>query len=199
MVQRRDVAWAGGATRVAKTIGVAPRADVQAIVDAANAETRRPRNQVIGTQAFDIIRDPDPLHESAMGNLVADAMLDKYPGVERPTRTRAGCGPTSPCTRRAPARRRARSRWGELFAVLPFGNAPSIETLTGAQMQQAFLNGFSPFCDPAIKTGRFPQIAGLKVDVPLQRHRAVIDGMWKTPDGPADRDADRRRPTPSAS
>ena len=41
MVQDGDVAWAGGATRVAKTIGVTPRADVKAIVDAANAETRR--------------------------------------------------------------------------------------------------------------------------------------------------------------
>ena len=38
MVKGGDVEWAGGATRVAKTIGVAPRADVKAIVDAANAQ-----------------------------------------------------------------------------------------------------------------------------------------------------------------
>ena len=33
MVRNGDVAWVGGATRVAKNLGVAPRADVQAIVD----------------------------------------------------------------------------------------------------------------------------------------------------------------------
>src|SRR4029079_2119283 len=38
MVRDGDVAWAGGATRVAKTIGVARRPDVQAVVAAANAE-----------------------------------------------------------------------------------------------------------------------------------------------------------------
>ena len=38
MVKDGDVAWAGGATRVAKTLGVARRADVQAVVAAANAE-----------------------------------------------------------------------------------------------------------------------------------------------------------------
>ena len=50
MVKGGDVAWAGGATRVAKNLGVAPRADVKAIVDKANAETAVLRNQVIGSQ-----------------------------------------------------------------------------------------------------------------------------------------------------
>ena len=40
------------------------------------------RNQVIGTQSVDILRDPSRLIESAMGNMVADAMRDKYPGVD---------------------------------------------------------------------------------------------------------------------
>ena len=82
MVRGGDVAWAGAATRVAKNLGVAPRADVKAIVDEANAETAVLRNQVIGTQAGDIRRDPTRLNESAMGNLVADAMRAKYPGVD---------------------------------------------------------------------------------------------------------------------
>ena len=34
--------------------------------------------------------------------------------------------------------------WGEVFAVLPFGNRTVIETLTGAQLTAAFLNGFKP-------------------------------------------------------
>ena len=79
MVQDGDVAWAGGATRVAKTLGVTRRPDVQAIVDDANAQTAVLRNQVIGTQANDILRDPTRLHESEMGNMVADAMLGEVP------------------------------------------------------------------------------------------------------------------------
>ena len=39
MVERGDVAWAGGATRIAKDVGVDPAARRQAIVDDANAET----------------------------------------------------------------------------------------------------------------------------------------------------------------
>ena len=50
-----------------------------------------------------------------------------------------------------------------MFAVLPFGNSTVILTLNGAQLWTAFLNGFSPVCNPAIATGRFPQVSGLKV------------------------------------
>ena len=82
MVQGGDVAWAGGATRVAKNLGVAPRADVKAIVDKANAQTAPLRNVVIGRQSIDIKRDPARLNESAMGNMVADAMRKKYPGID---------------------------------------------------------------------------------------------------------------------
>ena len=41
IVSKGDVEWAGGATRVAKDIGVPARADVKAIVDKANADDRR--------------------------------------------------------------------------------------------------------------------------------------------------------------
>ena len=83
MVQGGDVQWAGGATRVAKTLGVAQRADVKAIVDKANADTAPLRNVVIGSQANDILRAPTRLLESEMGNLVADAMRDQVPGYRR--------------------------------------------------------------------------------------------------------------------
>ncbi len=83
LVKGSDVAWAGGTTRVAKNLGVASRPDVQAIVDKANADTAGLRNEVIGRQSIDILRDdPARLKESAMGNLVADAMRAKYPGVD---------------------------------------------------------------------------------------------------------------------
>ncbi len=79
MVSGGDVQWAGGATRIAKNLGVAPRPDVQAIVEAANAETAPLRNEVIGSQTADIRRDPTRLNESQMGDFVADIMRARYP------------------------------------------------------------------------------------------------------------------------
>ena len=185
MVQGGDVAWAGGATRVAKTIGVARRPDVQAVVAAANAEVQPILEQVVGPQAFDILRDPTRLHESAMGNLVADAMLDKYADEAEAAYTNSGglradlpCDPPSPGGEGSCV-----ITLGELFAVLPFGNATVVETLTGAQMKTAFINGFSPFCNSAVNTGRFPQIAGLRAEFHCNGTSVVIDGIWKTPEG----------------
>src|SRR6185436_15613574 len=59
LVRDGDVTWAGGATRIAKNLGVPARADVKAIVDDANAQTAVLRNQVIGKQTINILRDPD--------------------------------------------------------------------------------------------------------------------------------------------
>ncbi len=55
--------------------------------------------------------------------------------------------------------------WGEVFAVLPFGNRTVILTLTGTKLEEAFeQNAFMPVCDAAFAggTGRFPQVAGLR-------------------------------------
>jgi 2',3'-cyclic-nucleotide 2'-phosphodiesterase (5'-nucleotidase family) len=184
MVQGGDVAWAGGATRVAKNIGVAKRADVQAIIDDANAQTAVLRNQVIGTQLNDITRAPDRLHESEMGNLVADSMRDKYPGVDAAYTNSGGLrqnlffAPTG-------AEQAGEITWGEVFAVLPFGNRSVILTLTGAQLEQAFINGFTPYCNIGFAggTGRFPQVSGLKVEFGCNGLVPVIEGMWKAPNG----------------
>ena len=124
MVKGGDVEWAGGATRVAKNLGVAQRADVKAIVDDANAETRRaaqPGDRHASSN--DILRDPTRLYESAMGNMVADAMRAKYPGRRCRVHElrRAAAGPRLR-RRRAPARQPGEITWGEVFAVLPFGN-----------------------------------------------------------------------------
>lgn len=182
-VKGKDVEWAGGATRIAKNLGVPQRADVKAIVDDANAQTAILRNQVIGTQAFDIRRAPTRLFESAMGNMVTDAMRLKYPGVDAAITNSGGLRNdllmTPPTAGEAPGE----ITWGEMFSVLPFGNRTVIITLTGAQLEQAFLNGFSPFCNPAIATGRFPQVSGLKVTFTCSGTTPVVTGMWKTPQG----------------
>jgi 2',3'-cyclic-nucleotide 2'-phosphodiesterase (5'-nucleotidase family)/predicted AlkP superfamily phosphohydrolase/phosphomutase len=185
MVKGGDVAWAGGATRVAKNLGVAARADVAAIVAKANADTAVLRNQVIGTQANDITRAPTRLHESEMGNMVTDAMRAKYPGVDAAYTNSGGLRQDLLFAPPSAGEQPGEITWGEMFAVLPFGNRTTILTLTGAQLQEAFVNGFTPFCFPAFPggTGRFPQISGLKVQFHCNGNTPVIDGMWKTPNG----------------
>src|SRR4029453_16616637 len=177
--------WAGGATRVAKSIGVTPRADVQAIVTQANADTAVLRNKVIGTQANHITRDLTRLHESEMGNMIADAMRAKYPGVEAAYTNSGGLRADLVFAPPSAGEQPGEITWGEMFAVLPFGNRSVILTLTGAQLQTAFLNGFTPFCDPGFAggTGRFPQISGLKVQFHCTGTTPVVDNIWKAPQG----------------
>jgi len=140
---------------------------------------------VIGTQQFDIKRAPTRLLESAMGNMVADAMRLKYPGVDAAYTNSGGLRADLNCNPPSAGEGACEITWGEMFSVLPFGNRTVIETLTGAQLQQAFLNGFSPACDPAFTggTGRFPQISGLAVTYTCSGTLPVVTGMWKTPDG----------------
>jgi 2',3'-cyclic-nucleotide 2'-phosphodiesterase (5'-nucleotidase family) len=185
MVRHRDVVWAGGATRVAKTLGVAERADVKAIVADADAKTAVLRNKVIGTQLNDVTRAPTRLFESEMGNLVADSMRAKYPGVDAAYTNSGGLRQdlffSPPSAGEAPGE----ITWGEVFAVLPFGNRSTILTLTGDQLRTAFLNGFTPVCQVGFPggTGRFPQISGLKVQFHCNGIVPVVDAMWKAPNG----------------
>jgi 2',3'-cyclic-nucleotide 2'-phosphodiesterase (5'-nucleotidase family) len=186
IVADNEVVWGSGANLVAKTLGVSPRADVKAIVDEANAATAPLRNVVIGTQAFDIKRDPTRLSESAMGNLVADALTWFYPTVEASLTNSGGLRADINCDPPSGGEQSCEITWGEAFTVLPFGNSTVIETLTGDQLSQAMMNGLSPKCDTAISTGRFPQVSGLKIQFSCDvvTKKPIIEGMWKTPDGP---------------
>ncbi len=191
LVKGGDVAWAGGATRVAKTLGVAQRADVKAIVDDANAKTAVLRNQVIGRQSIDILRAPTRLKESAMGNMVADAMRLKYPGVDGAYTNSGGLRQDLLVSPPSAGEQPGEITWGEVFAVLPFGNRTTILTLTGAQLKTAFVNGFSPVCNVAINTGRFPQVSGLKAT--FHCNGTTAGRRWRLED--AER-AGRARPIP---
>ena len=168
---------------------------MKAIVDDANAQTAVLRNQVIGTQSADIRRAPTRLFESAMGNLVADAMRVKYPGVDAAYTNSGGLRADILIAPPSAGEQPGEITWGEVFGVLPFGNRTVIETLTGDQLTAAFLNGFAPVCDPAFAggTGRFPQISGLKVQFHCNGTTPVIDGIWKAPRWPG-RHADAGRP-----
>ena len=168
---------------------------MKAIVDAANAETAVLRNRVIGRQVNDILRAPTRLFESEMGNLVADAMRDKYPGIDAAYTNSGGLRADLVFAPPSAGEQPGEITWGEMFAVLPFGNRTVILTLTGADLRAAFVNGFTPFCQPGFPggTGRFPQISGLKVEFALQRDDSRggrdVEGAERSR-----RDADADRP-----
>ena len=120
-----------------------------------------------------------------MGNMVADAMRVKYPGIEAAITNSGGLRQDIRMSPPSAGEQPGEITWGEMFAVLPFGNRTVILTLTGAQLEQAFLNGFTPSCFPAFPggTGRFPQVAGLRVTFTCNGQTPVVTGMWKTPSG----------------
>ena len=73
-----------------------------------------------------------------------------------------------------------------MFAVLPFGNRDGHRDAHRRPDEDGVRSTASrPFCDPAINTGRFPQISGLKVQFHCDAApgQPVIDGIWKTPNG----------------
>ncbi|MBP7148881.1 MAG: 5'-nucleotidase C-terminal domain-containing protein [Acidobacteria bacterium] len=183
VVDGADVAWAGGATRIAKTLGVARRPDVQAIVDDANGKVPALLDTVVGRQQFDIRRAPTRLFESAMGNLVADAMRLSYVGVDAALTNSGGLRADLLCLPPSAGEGPCEITWREMFSVLPFGSRTVIETLDGARLTQALVAGLAPKCDATLPTGGFPQVSGLKVTYTCNGTTPVVTGLWKAPGG----------------
>jgi 5'-nucleotidase len=112
------------------------------------------RKKVIGNSQGPIegAREVCRIQECSMGNLVADAMLDrtKAQGISIAIqnggglRASIGAGDVS---------------MGDVLTVLPFQNTVATFQLTGADVKAALENGLSQIDDGA---GRFPQVAGLK-------------------------------------
>ena len=93
MVRNGDVAWAGGATRVAKTLGVAARPDVQAIIDDANARDRGPAQPGDRHAGQRHPARPDPAARVRDGQPGGRRDAGgSTPASTRPTPTPAGCG-----------------------------------------------------------------------------------------------------------
>ena len=150
MVRDGDVAWAGAATRVAKNIGVARGPTSRRSSTTPTPQTAVLRNQVIGTQPFDIRARPDPAAASRRwATWSPTRCATSTPGVDAALTNSGGLRPTCSAARRAAGEQPCEITWGEMFAVLPFGNRTVIETLTGAQLRAAFINGFPPVCNPA--------------------------------------------------
>ena len=111
------------------------------------------KTRVVATAlaAIDGGRDSCRARECAMGNLVAEAILDRVAGQGVTIALQNGGGlrasiDTGPVT------------MGEVLTVLPFQNTLSTFEVTGAVILEALENGVS---EVETGGGRFPQVAGL--------------------------------------
>ncbi|MDY0885621.1 bifunctional metallophosphatase/5'-nucleotidase [Dongia soli] len=110
------------------------------------------RQQVIGSAGAVIDASTCRKEECSMGNLIADAMLDRVKGqgidiaIENGGGLRASFGAGD-------------ITLGDVLTVLPFQNTLATFQLTGAEVVAALENGLSRIDDGA---GRFPQVAGLR-------------------------------------
>ena len=110
----------------------------------------------------DITRAPTRLHESAMGNMVADSMRAKYPGVDAAYTNSGGLRQDLVFAPPSAGEQPGEITWGEMFAVLPFGNRYVIETAHRRAADGGVRQRLHPVLLPAFAdgTGRFPQISG---------------------------------------
>ncbi|WP_105438021.1 5'-nucleotidase C-terminal domain-containing protein [Neorhizobium sp. T25_13] len=122
------------------------------------AELKKPiedmKKKIVG--ASDAVIDGDRrvcrAKECSMGNLVADAMLDRTKGQGITIAIQNGGGLRASIDA-------GEVTQGEVVSVLPFQNTLATFQLTGADVVKALENGVSQIDDGA---GRFAQVAGLK-------------------------------------
>jgi 5'-nucleotidase / UDP-sugar diphosphatase len=140
---------------------------------------------VIGTTtaAIDGSREVCRAAECQMGNLLADAILDRAASQGATIAFQNGGGVRASIDAGDITK-------GEVITVLPFSNTLATVQVTGADVIEALENGVS---DVENAAGRFPQVAGLKFSFTLAKPAGerVSDVMVKTGDswGPIDEDA----------
>ena len=151
---KRTVDWTP-MFRFIDTAAVTPDPETQTMVDGFTAQLDTSLNIEIGatTGPLDSRRNVVRGQESAMGNLIADAMRAAVAadiaitngGGIRADRTYE---PGTILTRR------------DILTELPFGNVTVLTEVTGQQVLDALENGFSKVEDGG---GRFPQVSGMTV------------------------------------
>jgi len=133
---------------------IAENADVLARVADLAKPLEEIRNKVVASAAevIDGNRDICRAEECSMGNLVADAMLDRVAdqGVTIAIANSGGLRASIDA---------GEVTMGEVLTVLPFQNTLSTFQISGAGLMAALENGVSQVEEGA---GRFPQVAGMK-------------------------------------
>ncbi|MEX0971615.1 MAG: 5'-nucleotidase C-terminal domain-containing protein [Paracoccaceae bacterium] len=135
------------------------------------------RNQIVARTSASIDGDRSSCRagECQMGNLVADAMLDRVAGQGVSIAIANGGGLRASIDA-------GEVTMGEVLTVLPFQNTLATMQLTGAHVIEALENGVSQVEDGA---GRFPQVSGLKFtfDLAMEPGARTSDVMVADGDG----------------
>ncbi|HKQ60522.1 MAG TPA: 5'-nucleotidase C-terminal domain-containing protein [Candidatus Polarisedimenticolaceae bacterium] len=142
--------------------GTTPDPAAAELIARAEAAVAPRVNVVVGTSASDVSNERSPAGESALGDLVADAH-------------RAALGTELAFVNAGGLRAELRAgpvRWGDLFAIEPFGNVLVRVELTGRQVLQVLERQWA---DPA--RPHFLQVSGLSYawDVSRPHGRRVVD------------------------
>ncbi len=139
------------------------------------------KNRVVADAAAAIEGDRSVCRamECPMGNLVADAMLDRVAdqGIQIAIQNGGGLRASIDA---------GEITMGEVLTVLPFQNTLSTFQATGAQMVAALENGVSRVADGA---GRFPQVSGMSFSVDLSAEPGSRISDVMVGDAPIDPDA----------
>ncbi len=149
---RRRVRWTPN-FRFIDTLDVIPDPESQAMVDMFQAQLDESLNVEIGTtmNALDSRRNVVRGEESAMGNLIADALRDAT-GADVAIANGGGIRADRTYDAGEMLTRK------DIMTELPFGNATVLTELTGTQILAAIENGVSQVEEGA---GRFPQVSGM--------------------------------------
>ncbi|MQL50951.1 hypothetical protein GFC01_01420 [Desulfofundulus thermobenzoicus] len=143
------------------------------------------KNTVVGSTqvALDGERNNVRTRETNLGNLIADAMLEKGARAGAVMAIINGGGIRASIDR-------GDITLGEVLTVMPFGNTLTVLELTGQQVVDALENGVSQVEQ---KAGRFPQVAGMKFTWDPQKPagQRIVKVEVKTANGyqPIDRSA----------
>lgn len=150
---KRSVKWTPN-FRFIDTATVAPDPETQKMVDTLKGQLDKSLNVVIGSTdvALDSRRNVVRGEESAMGNLIADAMRDAT-GADIAITNGGGIRGDKTYDAGAQLTRR------DMLTELPFGNKTVVTEIPGSQVLAALENGVSQVADGA---GRFPQVSGLQ-------------------------------------
>jgi 5'-nucleotidase/UDP-sugar diphosphatase len=140
---------------------IEPNAEYAARLAELEAPLQELMAEVVGTatEAIEGSREVCRAMECSMGNLVADAMLDRVAeqGVMIAIQNGGGLRATIDA---------GEITMGEVLTVLPFSNTLATVDISGADVIDALENGVS---DVENGAGRFPQVAGLKYTADLTK------------------------------
>ncbi|MFI0467385.1 bifunctional metallophosphatase/5'-nucleotidase [Saccharopolyspora sp. 5N102] len=128
------------------TRDVPPDPAAQKLIDEAAGKAKPIANRQVGTITADLLREPVPSGESALGDVLADAQLEATTG------NGAQVAITNPGGIRTDLVHASSPEgegdgvvtYGEAYAVQPFGNVMQTMTLTGAQLKNVLEQQWQP-------------------------------------------------------